>query len=267
MLESLKIFPKEISLELDYLNKYEETHKDILIVVKDQLQLFQNCINSIQSCTKNYTLYVWNNNSNIETKNFIDSIPNVITIHNDKNDGFIKPNNELVKLGNSPYVILLNSDTVVSDGWDKALISWLQNNPNDAMTGYQGAILNENMEGTEINYGYDVDYIEGWCMCFHRDLYNKIGLFDQNNLKFAYGEDSDLCLRVKESGKNCYALHLGLVFHVGHATIQSVDSTQIESNFSANHAYLRNRWNRFLSGRTFTSQNANSTLQNGGFQL
>lgn len=237
MLELTLDHTQEIIRELSFIKN--DLNKDILIVVKNQLELFEKCIKSIENTTENYTLYIWDNDSNQSTKEFLKTIKNAHIISHDENIGFIKPNNNLIKLGSSPYVILLNSDTIVSPNWDKALIGCLESNPDIGVTGYRGAILNDKLEGSEIAFGYEADYVEGWCLCFKRDTYNKHGLFDEN-LHFAYCEDADFCLKLKENNFKSYVLHLNLVLHIGHATIKEVGAN-VES-FTSNHKYMQQKW-------------------------
>jgi GT2 family glycosyltransferase len=146
----------------------------------------------------------------------------------------------------SDYLILLNSDTIVSQGWDEAMIGLLQNRTDVGITGFQGGVLDEDSFGCGIAFGEEIDYVAGWCMCLHKTVRKKVGLFD-NNLQFAYGEDSDLCLRIKENGYKLYALHLGYVKHFGGATIKQVKEKQdVTGTFKSNHLYLKNKWNNYL---------------------
>jgi GT2 family glycosyltransferase len=68
-------------------------------------------------------------------------------------------------------------------------------------------------------------------------------------LKFAYCEDADLCLRLKEAGHKIYALHAPLVHHHGNKTIKSVydkGEVDVEASFEANHEYMKLRWKDYL---------------------
>jgi GT2 family glycosyltransferase len=81
-----------------------------------------------------------------------------------------------------------------------------------------------------------------------RKVYDKYGLFDEENLLFAYGEDADLSLRLIEAKFKIRALHLGLVIHHGNATIKEVAKKRdCRPTFDANHDYLRLRWADYLS--------------------
>lgn len=233
-------FPEQIKQELIDLKNYKDVNKDILIVVKDQFNYFKACVESIVANTKNYNLYVWDNGSNQEVQDYIKSI-DCISIRSEENIGFIRPNNELAKLTKSDYIILLNSDTIVMPTWDHALINLLKIKELGA-AGYSGGILDETtMGGCQAAYGYNADYIEGWCLALPRSSYEKIGLFDEEHLDFAYCEDSDFCLRLKENELKTYVSYLGLVHHVGHVTVKSVGINNCKS-FDKNHEYMKKRW-------------------------
>lgn len=234
--------------------------KDIIIVVRNQLDYFKACIESIQKTTKNYHLYIWDNGSNQDTVDYIESLlmsydPNkvtdwkITTMRSEVNTGFNHPNNELAALTTSPYIILLNSDTKVFENWDTTMIGYLQKNQDVAQVGYWGGHLSEDGRGFGGANGGDIDYVPGWCFCISRETYKEFRLFN-DKLKFAYCEDSDLSLRLKEAGKKIYALYTPLVYHYQNKTITEVEkegSLDLAATFEYNHAYIRDRWKHYLA--------------------
>jgi cellulose synthase/poly-beta-1,6-N-acetylglucosamine synthase-like glycosyltransferase len=287
--------------ELLCLVKYEKAENDILIVVHNQLDYVKKCIESIKENTENYNIFIWDNASDQETREYLESISkfsynvgadgrslekmicsdgSIMVLRSEENIGFIEPNNRLFELGLSDYVILLNSDTEVKPDWDKAMISWLQQNEDVGQTGYMGGILNDEFRGGKIDFGSNIDYICGWAMCVRRDLLDGwfdrlhspsseekrffqskfdeepfFNLFDQKNLNFAYAEDADLSLRIKEHGFDIYALHLDLVLHHENKTIKAVNQSpdkgglkvDLKKTFHENHEYLKRRWSTMLN--------------------
>lgn len=232
---------------------------DILIVIRDQYDYIKKCIESLMLYTTNFNLYLWDNGSESLTANFLAETSkgnNVKLIRKEENHGFIIPNNRLVELGDSPYIILLNSDTEVRQGWSTALIGYLMVHPEIAEVGYYGCTIDAYGRGFPAWCGKNIDFIPGWCVCLRRETYEKLGLFDETNLNFAYGEDSDLSLRIKESGKDIYALHLDLVVHFGNKTISQVQHERdVASTFSDNHAYIRRRWADYLTNQRVSLKN------------
>ncbi len=224
-----------------------DASKDILIVVHNQLDYVKQCIESVEANTKDYTLHVWDNGSNEETRDYLSSKNIKLTV-SAENLGFIIPNNRLFSESKSEYVILLNSDTIVSEGWDSAMIGYLKSHTDVGVVGYLGGILNKEGLGANAGYGKDIDYVMGWCMCFRRDTVEM--LFDEENLKFAYCEDADFCLRLKEKGLSSYALHVPLVHHYGNKTANQVSKERdITRTFQDNHLYMQKRWAKILEHR------------------
>jgi GT2 family glycosyltransferase len=232
-----------INQELTALKSCGSVQKDILLVVKDQYKCVKNCIESILANTNCFNLYVWDNGSREQTATYLQNIDNIHLFRKECNEGFIKPNNYLASQGNSPYLILLNSDTIVKPLWDAALIGWLKTHPKVAQVGYMGMKMN-----ADISYGYDIDFISAWCTCISRETYNQFGLFDEENLEFAYSEDADLSFRLQEAGHEIYALYLRLVDHLGNQTIKALIEEEGEEKFritsEKNRKYLNQRWGK-----------------------
>lgn len=248
-----------IKEELKLGQQNKEIWKDILIVVRDQLDYFQECIKSVFQNTKNFHLYIWDNGSGEETRSYIDQLVKdynpetdthyaITTVRSEQNTGFIHPNNELIALGTSPYIILLNSDTKVFENWDSTMITFLKQNESVAQVGYWGGHLDSTGRGFGGSNGYDIDYVPGWCFCIDRDTYKKVGLFS-DKLKFAYFEDSDFSLRLKEAGKKIYALYAPLVHHYQNKTVKTVEKEgklDLRATFEHNHSYVKERWKQYL---------------------
>lgn len=248
----------EVKKELSLGEAARDVWKDIIIIVRDQLTYFKECIDSIKANTKHYHLYIWDNGSGPETQRYIESLLAgwdeekdewaVTSMRSEVNTGFIEPNNELVAWGDSEYIVLLNSDTKVFEGWDRVMTGFLDAHPDTAQVGYWGGHLGPDGRGFGGANGFDVDYIPGWCFCISRATYNEFGLFDKH-LKFAYCEDADLSLRLKEKGKRIYSLHAPLVHHYQNKTIMEVEKEgqiDVAATFAHNHEYIKTRWKNYL---------------------
>jgi GT2 family glycosyltransferase len=247
--------------ELRMADEARDAWKDIIIIVRNQLNYFSNCIKSIRENTTNYHLYIWDNGSDQKTQDYIDSLVRefdaqnenethwkITTMRSEVNTGFIAPNNELAAWGDSEYIILLNSDTKVFKGWDRAMIGFLETHPDVAQVGYFGGHMGPDGRGFGGANGYEIDYIPGWCFCISRETYNRFGLFSPQ-LQFAYCEDADLSLRLKEAGKKIYALYAPLVHHYQNKTIVEVEKegqVDVRATFEANHNYIKKRWKHYL---------------------
>ena len=165
----------------------------------------------------------------------------------EENLGFIIPNNRLIEKTSSPYIILLNSDCRVYEGWDTAMIGWLHSYPNTAQVGYMGGHLNKDGKGVRFNCGKDIMYVGGYCFCIERETYDEFGLFDEENLQFAYCEDSDYSLRLQEAGRDIYALYVRLVHHFENKTVLNVLAKRdLSAELANNSVYIQSRWGNLL---------------------
>ena len=234
---------EEIKQELLTAQKYVPVKKDIIIAVHDQLGYIRDCIDSIRNNTEDYNIFIWDNASGKETAEYLSGLQDVNLSRSEENLGFIIPNNRMSAMGKSPYIILLNSDTVVRQGWDKNIIAWMQTHPDIGVAGYEGAMLSDEMVGHESERGFNADFVSGWSMCVPRKIYDTFGLFDEEHIHFAYGEDSDFSLRIKEKGYKTYAMYSSFIFHHEARTSLTVyKERDMTATFAANHEYLRNRW-------------------------
>jgi GT2 family glycosyltransferase len=230
-----------------------DVSKDIIVVVRNQLTYLKQCVESVQEHTENYHLYIWDNGSGPETVEYIQNLqkryPDVVsTMMYSENVGFIRPNNELAGWGDGEYIILLNSDCKVFHYWDRAMIGFLRATPDVAQVGFWGGHMDAEGRGFGGDYGYNVDYIPGWCFCISRATYRQYGLFS-HELQFAYCEDADLSLRLKEAGHKIYALHPALVHHYQNKTIKEVEKegqVDVRATFEHNHQWMRKRWADYI---------------------
>ncbi len=239
-------------------NNYQSASKDIIVVVHNQLEYVKQCIESVLANSTNSILHIWNNDSDKETTEYLQDVTNSFTATSvvtkpvtqcNENAGFIIPNNHLASGSSSEYIILLNSDTVVKPGWDKALIGYLQQHPEVAQVGYMGGLLDEDGRGLCPAFGSDIDYVMAWCTCIRRSTYEQYGLFDEEHYKFAYFEDADLSLRLKKVGHEIYALHLNYVDHYGNVTAKQVKTERdISGTYWDNQAFFASRWTTYLAG-------------------
>jgi GT2 family glycosyltransferase len=236
--------------ELYCQTQYNNQNKDIIIIIKDQIDYVKKCIDSIYQNTSDFNIYIWDNASKPETANYLKEISSRENVHltrSEENLGFIVPNNRLAAISKSPFLILLNSDTEVRSGWDSGLIGYLLVHDKVALTGYHGCVVDAEGRGHPAWCGDNIDFIPGWCACLKRETYERFGLFDESNLDFAYCEDSDLSFRLQEAGRTIYALHLDLVIHHGNKTITQVQHERdVTATFKKNHHYIQKRWDKYL---------------------
>ena len=208
----------------------------IIIVNWKQYQLTKLCLYSLQKIKyDNYQIILIDNESNPkELKKIKNQFDKIITFPNQKNLGFTGANNigiEYAIKNDFEYVMLINNDTEVEKNFINPLIEVLEKNQNFGAA--QPLILNYYNRnkvwsaGGFLNkfFGYtyvikspegikkNIDWITGCCFFLRTDVIKKIGLLDENF--FAYYEDVDWSIRIKNAGYDLAFVKSSVVYHHG----------------------------------------------------
>ena len=172
-----------------------------------------------------------------------EKFPQIKIIENTINTGFCKAVNQGILASTTPYVILLNNDTVV----DLAFVHELEKvMDNDKTLFSASAKLISLYEKDKIDDAGDFYCALGWAFArgknknsqlydkdcdifascagaaiYRRELLNedKVGLFDENH--FAYLEDIDIGYRARIKGYRNHFASKAIVYHAGSATTGS----------------------------------------------
>lgn len=162
--------------------------------------------------------------------------PHVTLIANNENAGFGKGNNVGVKKSKGDYILFLNSDTKVVDRGFLDMVDFLKNHPKAAILGAKLRYPNGKQQlsawkfytlpnaflmllGLE-RFGFltektdktkQVDWVTGACMMVRKDIFEKIGMFDEKI--FMYMEDMEICYRAKKAGYDTYYFPSTVVMH------------------------------------------------------
>lgn len=209
----------------------------IIIVNYKTYDLTVNVINSIlnSECTYSYDIFVVDNNSlDGSLEKLIDrfkTYDNIKFISSDINGGFAYGNNLAIRKSDADYILLLNSDTVVESDTLENSLNYIKNHDNIGALGVQvnlpdgtldkackrsfpnptnsflrlfhipvkNSKLNDyNLNDMDDNGIYEIDCLTGAFMLIDKNALNEVGLLDEEF--FMYGEDIDLCFRIKKGG-------------------------------------------------------------------
>ena len=193
----------------------------VIILHFGSLETTQTCIASLYKSEKTpFSLIVINNMPEIFLpKNFTKR--KITVINNKKNLGFAGGVNVGIRHAlkeRADAVLLLNNDTIIKKPFLKQLMNRLSSEEvgivgpairfmkNGQKTFDVGGKINKlfwrtthnevlHLTSKEPRY---VTYVSGCCMLIKKEVFKKIGLFDDNF--FLYYEDADFCLRAKKSG-------------------------------------------------------------------
>jgi GT2 family glycosyltransferase/2-polyprenyl-3-methyl-5-hydroxy-6-metoxy-1,4-benzoquinol methylase/glycosyltransferase involved in cell wall biosynthesis len=162
----------------------------------------------------------------------------ITLLENPENLGFVGTVNRGIALSKNNDVLLLNSDTEVTNDWlDRirraaysdakiATVTPFSNNAticsyprfckdNCLPAGFNAAQLDTLCAQTNPGAVVDVPTGVGFCMYIRRDCLAQVGLFDTENFGKGYGEENDFCLRAAEAGwRNLHLLDT-FVLHTG----------------------------------------------------
>lgn len=142
-------------------------------------------------------------------------------VANHENLGFAGANNQGASLAQGEFLLFLNSDTIVNDDIFESALNLFKNDQKIGIISPR--LMQENGEPQKMAYNHfptfwrlitrkskqemkipagakilEVDWVSGCALMIKRDLFNKLGGWDDHF--FLYFEDVDLCKRVKEIG-------------------------------------------------------------------
>lgn len=174
-------------------------------------------------------------------------------IANEKNEGFIKPNLRALDVARGEFIVFLNDDAEVPAGWLEKLRAPFDRDPMMGLTAPAGGCctLDRNYQGKMAMYDRPVapqiEYIEFACAMGRVELLRKVGLFAPE-LNFAYFEDTELSLRLRELGYKLAHVPF-LITHQRAATSKTMP--EIRQYQAMNGQYFRNRHAGYLKARRF----------------
>lgn len=176
----------------------------------------------------------------------------------DRNYGFCRAVNIGIELSKTPYVILLNNDTVCAPGFVEALTEAIKARPDcfscaskmvqmhnpaamDNAGDYYCALgwafaAGKNRPAVSYSRRREIFSACAGAAIYRRAVFDEIGLFDEAH--FAYLEDVDVAYRAKIAGYRNYYIPEAVVRHVGSATSGSVYNEFKTKYSSRNSIYL-----------------------------
>jgi len=110
---------------------------DIIIVNYKSTDYLLHCLRSIYDTLHdlNVNIFVQDNTIKDDVDRVKAEFPQVIFLKNSYNMGFAKAINNALKQSNSPYIVLLNPDTYVMDGFFKPILHYMEEHPQVGIVG------------------------------------------------------------------------------------------------------------------------------------
>lgn len=229
----------------------------IIIPNYNGIRYLENCLRSLEK-EQAHVIVVDNGSSDGSEEMITDKFPNVEVIFFLDNTGFCRAVNAGIEAATTKYVIFLNNDTVVEEGFvreleyvmerderifsasAKVISMWDRTRIDDAgdlycALGWAFALGKDRPE-REYRKSYPIFASCGAASIYRRAVFQEIGMLDENH--FAYLEDVDLGYRAQIYGYRSIFAPRARVYHAGSASSGS-RYNQFKTDLSAkNSVYL-----------------------------
>lgn len=254
----------------------------IIIVSWNTRQLLEKCLESIlsnPSCSPS-DIWVVDNHSTDESQKMVrERFSTVHLIENSVNVGFARANNQAIEQCTGKYILMLNPDTMVEACALEVLVNFLEENPAAGAVGAK--LLNQDGSMQVSSYPWptipreilrmfylnrifpyteypqtkwktdvaqEVDVIIGACLLVRREVFDRIGYFDEDY--FIYTEEVDLCYRIRRAGWRLYWVPQAEVVHIGGQSTQQVPAEMFLNLYQSKIKYFQKHFGN-LAARTY----------------
>ena len=205
------------------------TDLSVIIVTYNSAGLIGPCLDSLLDAPgMELEAFVVDNASADETADAVRRrFPEVSLIQNPANRGFGAANNMALPQCGGRHILFLNPDTLVRPGALAAMSAFLDNHPQVGLAGprlvYPDGRPQESVSHRYLGQKYapelyrglkgEIAWVMGACMIAPAAVVGHVGGFDERF--FLYGEEEDLCLRIRQAGWEIGFAGEAVVVHVG----------------------------------------------------
>jgi len=224
-----------------------EPSVDVVVCVHDALEDVRACLWSLLAKTERPLRLILVNDGSHEASTrflraFADRHPTVTLIHREEPPhGYTLAANRGIEASRGDYVVLLNSDTVLSPGWLGRILAYGEEHPEVGILGPlsnaashqsvpavkeggswannplpdwltvdgMGAVLARGAPRTDAR----VPFLNGFCYAIKREVIERIGLLDEQRFAAGYCEENDYSLRAREAGFALAVVDDAYVYH------------------------------------------------------
>jgi hypothetical protein len=183
--------------------------------------------------------------------------PWVCLVANKHNAGFARANNQVLSRCQGRYILYLNPDTELRDNFFVRMTAYMDANKKVGLAGCR--LVNPDgspQSSTEVRYpgqkyaageleglSDDIAWVMGAAMVAETGLMKSLGGFDERF--FIYGEDADLCLRVRKAGLQIGYIDDAVVVHWGGRSERGNEPVEVWSRkFAAEMIFFRTHYSK-----------------------
>jgi GT2 family glycosyltransferase/glycosyltransferase involved in cell wall biosynthesis len=248
---------------------------DVGVPVHNALADVKRCLKSlVDNATRQTRIVVVDDGSDWATRQWIErfsSDHHLELIVHSRALGYTRAANAILEASRGRYVVLLNSDTIVTPGWIEAIVRCGESSPDIGVIGplsnaaswqtvpdlyaaaerkaYAINLLPGDWSAADLSFAVGatpavrpprVPLVNGFCYIIKRATLSTVGLFDEKSFPLGYGEEDDYTFRAWDAG---FSAALAMDAYVFHAKSRSFGSRRLELS-AAGGAALRQRWPR-----------------------
>lgn len=237
----------------------------IIIPFHSLPELTVRCLYGISRCQSGHAVEVIavDDGSDEFTRAAVARVAGIKIVRHASAKGFVAACNAGATEARGEFLVFVNNDTFALPGWLDELVATFVRHPDAGVVGAvliypdgrlqeAGAIVWNNAAAFNIGRGQDpddpdfcfareVDYCSGAGLMIRRELFEKLGGFDQR-YDPAYYEDADLCFRAREAGYRVYVQTLARLIHVEGGTAGTDINHGIKRFQAINRLKFEERW-------------------------
>ncbi|HYU17890.1 MAG TPA: glycosyltransferase family 2 protein [Chloroflexota bacterium] len=237
----------------------------VVVVTYNNLAYTRLCVESVLRNTlhPNVELIVVDNGSGDGTAEYLRGLAGeragVRAIVNVENRGFGAAVNQGLGLASGEYLVVLNNDTVLPNGWLSRLVRHLE----DPRVGLVVSVTNfsgnesrieaeygdlEGLEEFAARYGlehegeaFDIRVAAMYCVAMRREAYERVGPIDE---RFEVGlfEDDDYSHRMRLAGYRVVCAEDAYVHHFGQASFKQLSAAEYQAIWDRNRRLYEEKW-------------------------
>lgn len=258
------------------INELKEPLVSIIVVTYNNLSFTRACLESlIDTDYTHYEVIIVDNASTDDSPVYLTEFcakRNWTLILNTDNRGFSAANNQGLNIAKGEYLVILNNDTIITQGWLRTLVNHMRHNPTIGLIGpitnnignearvemkYHDIIHmpEEARKLTSNNIGklYLMKTLAFFCVMLSRQVYEKIGGLDEV-FGLGFFEDDDYCRRVEQIGLKIVCARDVFIHHHLSASFNKLPTEEKQKLFAKNKAIYEKKWGEWVPHQYFTDE-------------